>query len=878
MKLYTKLILSILGVTLLSSVLLGFSMYYSAYDILQRSISQTQLDIAHHQMDSIDRALFGAYQGIQIIANNPRIESFFKTIDSKLVDDSMKPVFPEEIMEKEMRLTGPWDILFFVDKTGRIFFSDNKAEEGRHINNEPLSKIAYDAAMQGKVYYSDWLISEDTGKPTIIFAAPVYDDQQPNHPISGVVIGNFTWLVIMQQLNEINPLNDVHLFNWKGDIIASPIHHKQHILQENIIGDELIKQAIQGRTYGSAIVPSSWEEGGDILASYSKQHGFLSYRGHDWGLLIELPTETAFAPVHLMTRQLIAILLGMAAIIIALVSVLGRRAIQPLEQLTSSAQAVGNGNLEQRIDIDRQDEIGILATSFNDMVKNLKATTVSKEYMDNIFQSMNDILIILNTDATIRSINPAALKLFDYTEQELAGHPVREIIQDDDDIFLADNWIEVLVKKAGIHGTEGVCLTKNGTLIPVLFSISVMDGKSVGGGSIIYVAQNCTEQKRTLDALMKAKVQAEAANDAKTIFLSRMSHELRTPLNAILGFSKLMQQSLSVDIDEQKEFSGYILKAGEHLLLLINDTLDLVTIEQNKMKISLENCKLSQIIDESLVLVQKQASNRNVLIENEPTTLFAMANHLRLKQVIINLLSNAIKYNKQGGSVRIEVKAVAQEEVEILVTDTGIGISPNDQQVIFQPFTRLAYAEQHEIQGTGIGLALTKFLVEEMHGRIDLESQPGEGSVFRLRFHKGKDPEANTSLPVRESIAMTKDTLTRCILYIEDNSASRKLMKAILRPYPNINLLMADTAEEGIRLANENIPDLIILDINLPEMNGISALKVLNTNPALGKTKMIALSADAMPHQIKLAMDGGFDQYLTKPFNLKEIISLIEGI
>ncbi|MBV1882014.1 MAG: response regulator [Pseudomonadales bacterium] len=395
------------------------------------------------------------------------------------------------------------------------------------------------------------------------------------------------------------------------------------------------------------------------------------------------------------------------------------------------------------------------------------------------------------------------------------------------------------------------------------------------------VLEDITDRKRSDDTLLRSQAEAEKANRAKSTFLSRMSHELRTPLNAILGFAELQSRYFQEDAPRGLHSSRHhILKAGQHLLSLIEDIFDLIRIEQKNLAIAIERIDVNQVIDESLALVTNQAEKQGISLSYDKTNLFVNANTRRLKQVVVNLLTNAIKYNCEGGVVRIEVTEVEagqseNKEIEICVMDTGVGIAPLEKEEIFNPFSRLAYAEQSEIEGTGIGLALTKLLVEQMAGSIRCESTRGQGSEFIVRL-----PDAITEAELfssSEPKPISSGFAVITMLYIEDDPASKELMQTLLAEYPGMRLLCAGSAEEGIEIAKKLRPDLIVIDINLPRISGVTVMKVLKRDKTFESTRLVALSADAGPTQIETAMKAGFHRYLTKPIELNQLYAELDG-
>ena len=387
--------------------------------------------------------------------------------------------------------------------------------------------------------------------------------------------------------------------------------------------------------------------------------------------------------------------------------------------------------------------------------------------------------------------------------------------------------------------------------------------------------------------LSAARDQAVRATDAKNTFLSRTSHELRTPLNAILGFAQLLELSELDDDDE--EAVGHIVQAGRHLLALINELIDTSQIESGELRLSVEPVRIDVVVAEVVALIGPLAAPRAITVQSKGNSALAVqADRQRLKQILVNLASNAVKYNRHGGSITITAQPASDDQaathdVEISVLDTGPGLTPDEISRIFVPFERLE-AGQHGIEGTGIGLPLAQALAQAMRGSLTVTSTPGSGSAFTVRLPQAPDIEPDTDIaPTARARAERRDvgagsTKPFVVLSIEDNQANSLLLQRFFTGRCDTAFFSADSARAGLELAHRHLPDLVLLDLHLPDLPGEEVIARLRAEPPTASVPIVVLSADATVGTIRRLRSRGVSAYLTKPLDLAELESALERL
>jgi len=623
-------------------------------------------------------------------------------------------------------------------------------------------------------------------------------------------------------------------------------NNSQHLTWVKFLSPMAMGMAIAGMHYTAMFAVYYFPNGGDVIITGLDPLWLASLIGVATFLILSLVLLATFAGNQLVAKSQLAI------------EISKRREAE--EALKKVADDLELRVVEQTIDFQKSEA-------------RLKA----------VFETLTEGLITIDNKGNIEDFNPSAERIFGYDKAEVIGMNVKMLMPDpyksEHDGYLANYLNTGEAKIIGI-GREVIGQRKDSTTFPM--DLSVAEIKLGDHRFFTGIVRDITERKLAEQELIIAKEAAEKANRAKSEFLSRMSHELRTPLNAIVGFSQLLEMK---ELDKmERESVAHILKAGRHLTDLINEVLDIARIESGRQNMSPEPVHVLSLLEDAWGLMRPLADERSIKLKNdipEECNSHVLADLQRLKQVLLNLMSNAIKYNHDGGTVQLTCTEVRNGIIRISLTDTGPGIAEENYERIFEPYERLN-ADESGIEGSGVGLALSKALVEAMGGILRLDSKLGVGSTFWIELPlMGEIAKQDYVREANQGIAElpeARQTEPATLLYIEDNIANFRLVEVVLLNRPHIELIAAMEGELGIDLALRQKPDMILLDLHLPGLMGDKVLARLKAHPETQQIPVVIISADATKRQIEKLLVAGAYAYLTKPFNIKELLHTIDAV
>jgi len=622
----------------------------------------------------------------------------------------------------------------------------------------------------------------------------------------------------------------------------------------------------------------------------------FQYSGIDWGWIhIGLSLKKFHQDIRNMYLRtaFLALLSIVAGVGVAIL--FARRLTKPISILDVTTQLVAQGDLTARADIRTGDELERLGGSFNMMTETLRLSQgkiiAAQEYTDNIIRSMNDSLVVTRPDGVMERVNRATRALLGYEEKELIGHQLSIILPSSGitgETSPDSNDFVDIISRGYVNNLETTYRARDGRLIPVLLSASLMHGMDNSVQGIVCVALDITERKQAEMVLREAKEAAEAANKAKSQFLANMSHEIRTPMNGVLGMLDLMLDS---NIDEaQLRLARMAHSSAEKLLSVLNDILDFSKIEAGKLELQPVVFRIRDLAKEVRDIFSVKAQKKNIamtLFIDESVPDSVEGDSVRLRQILINLQGNAIKFTEKGEvslSVYLEGETSDNVMIRFQVRDTGTGIAPDAQRKVFDAFSQAddSMARRHE--GTGLGLAISKQLVEMMEGKIGVESEPAEGSLFWFTVLLKRGHETARHKHDAEAIVETAgSSLTSRqlrVLLAEDNPVNQEVGRLILEGLE----CQVEVVDDG-RLAVEEVfsekYDLVFMDCQMPDMDGYEATSMIRQREAgIGgerrRVPIIALTAHAMEGDRELCLAAGMDDYVAKPFNAAQIGAILQ--
>jgi PAS domain S-box-containing protein len=762
----------------------------------------------------------------------------------------------------------------------------------------------------------EFQVDRVSGKPSIFAVFPVLDEGGRVQAVAFAAI-DLAWLNQIAARVELPPGSILTVLDASGTILARHPDPKQWVglgvVEAPILraieadrGEGVAQaQGLDGvsRLLGFATVPGTVNAGRIYVVAGIRAAAALA------------PAERAFA-AHLIGLSVVGLLALLGAWMTGSVLIL-----RPAGALAAAARRLSAGDLRARTGLPEETgELGQLAHAFDEMAAALQAREEETEHSAQQIRDLNaqleqrvrertaelavregelrearDFLehLIASSpvvvfrglpgEGSVTYISGNIERILGYSTEEALTGPgfwFHRIHPDYQERFLADRE-RVWQARGEQFEYEVPYLHKDGSYRWFYCMVRFDYDAAATPTGVLGYALDIDERKSAEDTVKQAREVADRANQAKSDFLSRMSHELRTPLNAIVGFGQLLQMdSLTAD---QRESVEHILKGGHHLLNLINEVLDISRIEIGGLPISPEPVRVQEAVRESLELIAPLAAGRNIQLMDDLARTYdghVLADRQRLKQVLLNVLSNAVKYNRDGGTVAVSCQEIPHRRVRITVRDTGPGIPPEMLARLFTPFERLG-AGQTGIEGTGIGLALSKRLMELMGGEIGVESVVGQGSAFWVVLALTESPiERYERMPegrVQAPAASAAPGNGRTVLYIEDNLANLELIQRILDRQPEIKLLSAMQGRLGLELACQHRPDLILLDLHLPDVTGDEVLRRLRETPETAEIPVVVITADSSQHQVDRLLAIGARACFRKPIDVKKLLEVLDA-
>ncbi len=696
---------------------------------------------------------------------------------------------------------------------------------------------------------------------------------------------------------------------------------------------EIVEQAVEKASASRHFVELDSREGLIYDIAVPIQGGVLGY------VHVGLYETVVQKNVHGILLKMLPFWLGILVIGIIAAIAFAAAITRSIKVLTNGVKRFSDGELHEELTVRSQDEIGQLAAAFNSMTGKLRATTVSREYMEKLIDSMNEALIVISPEGVVRSVNRAYCELFGYQNDAVVGRRLDEFGAQEAPICMHSAFLNAL-ERGRVQGIECTCRTSSGTLVPMLLSLAVMKDDEDRPQAVICAAQDISnlkkvqealhqkqdemeavnrnleeivasrtaelavgneslraevaERRRKTEELRAARDAAESANRAKSEFLANMSHEMRTPLNSIIGGTEYLEgASLAPD---QRRCLEMIRHAGDSLLVQVNDLIDLARIEAGQLELAEKEFNLADTLEATVQMLRLDAQSKQLdlslaISPNMPHCV--IGDQVRLQQVMVNLTANAIKFTGNGGQVTVSAYRGQSDsgsvEVYFMVRDTGIGIDPAKIEMIFESFAQADTSITRRFGGSGLGLAISRRLVEAMGGSFKVESIPGVGSSFAFSIRFPLSARAVTALhTVPEDTASGGDRLHGAnavgpngfsrVLLVDDSQENRELMRLLLARQPLV-VDEAGNGREALELFEQNPYALILMDIQMPIMDGYTATRMIRKSEERSgrrRTPVVALTAHAYEADIRRCTEAGCDDHISKPFKKKVLMQCLD--
>lgn len=911
MKLKSKLILSMLMAALIPlTISMGLSLWDAAHQTRHLTIEAAQSEL-RSMAEKLSAYFEQHIATVNTYARSPVIRS--------MSHDRFDPFLKNEIRYHknnfEKFLIGRPDGHYYYTSGGNphlggiASFNDTSPEaQAKSIAKRDywLYTVGENSRSLNRSYVSNPMISYTTGAKQIVIAASILNE---DGTIKGMFGGTLPWKNIEQRItllrNEletrlpwdtqmflISP-EGIYWYHWDTNKVVHIKKDSNGRPQLNEFGEKIsVRSKItddinpEFAAIGQRMIKG--EEGYRLITNQETGETsavfYAPITSSYYSIGIRAPYRQVNQPVSQLILTQAGVTIGAIFLVILSALFLSKKIALPIIALRDATNELAHGVWDCPVPTTGKDEVSDLNRAFCTMVDSLKerehSLAKSEERFALAMKGSNDGLWDWDLKSGEIYYSPRWKSMLGYREDELMHNlDSFETRTHPDDLIQVKQQIEdYLSQKINEFNVELRMRHKDGHYLDILSRGFVLRDESDNQPlRFVGTHTDISKRKQIEIALIAAKDEAQCANEAKNKFLSNMSHELRTPLNAIIGFAEILSYNDDTHLKEsEKNQLAKITTAGWHLLELINDILDLSRIETGDLHVELVDVNLDELLDECETSLTAIARHRQINITRKPSckNIKVIADRSRLKQVLLNLLSNAIKYNKENGQVIIDCEQDTNQQLKLNITDTGPGIDADRHKELFEPFNRLD--SDLSIDGTGIGLSITRQLVNLMHGSIGLDSKLGDGSTFWFTLPVADTPaetDSNSQISIRNQLKPSNPEHT--VLYVEDNHTNMMLMKEILRYFKFIE---AETGELGVELALKHKPDLILMDINLPGINGTEAMQQIRKRKETRSIPVIAVSGNALQSDIDLAMSLGFDDYLTKPVEIKHLLKTINRV